>query len=213
VKTDDLVSLLAAGIDPVRPGGLTRHALVAVVAGLAAAIAVTMGTVGLRPGIADDLPLPMFWAREAFCAWLSVFGFVVLTRLARPGGRPGLAPAAIIGAFVMVWLAGAVTLYSAPEPERAGLIFGRTASACPFLIAMISTPLFVAFVWLMRSMAPTRLRIAGAAAGFASGAAGALVYTLHCPELAAPFLGIWYVVGMLIPTAVGAALGPRLLRW
>jgi hypothetical protein len=62
-------------------------------------------------------------------------------------------------------------------------------------------------------MAPTRLRIAGAAAGFAAGAAGALVYTLHCPEMAAPFLGIWYVLGMLIPTAVGAALGPSLLRW
>jgi pimeloyl-ACP methyl ester carboxylesterase len=55
--------------------------------------------------------------------------------------------------------------------------------------------------------------IAGAAAGFAAGAAGALVYTLHCPEMTAPFLGIWYVLGMLIPTAVGAELGPSLLRW
>jgi hypothetical protein len=39
------------------------------------------------------------------------------------------------------------------------------------------------------------------------------VYTLHCPEMTAPFLGIWYVLGMLIPTAVGAELGPSLLRW
>ena len=44
-------------------------------------------------------------------------------------------------------------------------------------------------------------------------AIGALAYTLHCPELAAPFLAIWYVLGMLIPTAFGAWLGPRLLRW
>jgi hypothetical protein len=62
-------------------------------------------------------------------------------------------------------------------------------------------------------MAPTRLRLAGAAGGLAAGAAGALVYTLHCPELAAPFLASWYVLGMLIPTAAGALLGPRLLRW
>jgi hypothetical protein len=40
-----------------------------------------------------------------------------------------------------------------------------------------------------------------------------LVYALHCPELAAPFLAIWYLLGMLIPTAIGAWLGPRPLRW
>ena len=65
----------------------------------------------------------------------------------------------------------------------------------------------------MKGLAPTRLRLAGAAAGFAAGAIGALVYTLHCPELDAPFLAVWYVSGMLIPTVVGAFVGPRLLRW
>jgi len=45
------------------------------------------------------------------------------------------------------------------------------------------------------------------------GAVGALVYSVHCPEQAAPFIGFWYLLGMLIPTAVGALLGPRLLRW
>jgi len=46
-----------------------------------------------------------------------------------------------------------------------------------------------------------------------AGALGALVYALHCPETATPFLAVWYVVGMAIPTALGAILGPRLLRW
>ena len=62
-------------------------------------------------------------------------------------------------------------------------------------------------------MAPTHLRRAGALAGFASGASAALVYALHCPELAAPFIGTWYVLGMLIPTLAGALLGERLFRW
>jgi hypothetical protein len=39
------------------------------------------------------------------------------------------------------------------------------------------------------------------------------VYALHCPELAAPFLAVWYVLGMAIPVLVGAALGRWLLRW
>ncbi|WP_413771553.1 NrsF family protein [Stutzerimonas stutzeri] len=38
-------------------------------------------------------------------------------------------------------------------------------------------------------------------------------YSLHCPEMSVAFWAVWYVLGMLIPTAVGATLGPRLLRW
>jgi hypothetical protein len=84
---------------------------------------------------------------------------------------------------------------------------------CPFLIALVAAPLFLAFVWVLKDLAPTRLRWAGAGAGFAAGAMGALTYSLHCPELAAPFIGVWYLLGMLIPTAIGASLGRRLLRW
>jgi len=65
----------------------------------------------------------------------------------------------------------------------------------------------------MRGLAPTRPAQAGGAAGLLAGAAGAAVYALHCPEMAAPFLGIWYVLGMAIPALLGAVLGPRLLRW
>jgi hypothetical protein len=53
----------------------------------------------------------------------------------------------------------------------------------------------------------------GAAAGLLSGAAASLVYALHCPELGAPFLVLWYPLGMLIPAAAGAIAGPALLRW
>ncbi|WP_436295950.1 MULTISPECIES: NrsF family protein [unclassified Variovorax] len=46
-----------------------------------------------------------------------------------------------------------------------------------------------------------------------AGGAGAAVYALHCPELAASFLAIWYVAGMTLPVLAGAAIGHRLLRW
>jgi hypothetical protein len=73
--------------------------------------------------------------------------------------------------------------------------------------------LFGAVLWAMKGLAPTRLALAGAMAGLLSGAGGALVYALYCPEMAAPFIGVWYLLGMLIPTALGALLGPRLLHW
>jgi len=74
-------------------------------------------------------------------------------------------------------------------------------------------PVFAATLWAMKGLAPTRPALAGAAAGLLAGAMAALVYALHCPEMEAPFIGVWYVVGMLIPAAAGALLGPLVLRW
>ena len=78
---------------------------------------------------------------------------------------------------------------------------------------MLSLPLLAAALHILRGRAPTRLRLAGAAAGFAAGGAAAVVYCLHCPEMSPAFVGFWYLLGVLIPTALGAALGPRALAW
>jgi len=65
----------------------------------------------------------------------------------------------------------------------------------------------------MRAWAPTRLRLTGAAAGFAAGAIAAVVYCLHCPEMSEVFVGAWYLLGILLPAALGALIGPRALAW
>lgn len=64
-----------------------------------------------------------------------------------------------------------------------------------------------------RGRRPTRLALAGAAAGLLAGTVGIAVYALYCPEMDAPFLAIWYVLGMSVPVAAGALAGPLLLRW
>ena len=90
---------------------------------------------------------------------------------------------------------------------------GRTWKYCLLGIPTLAVPVFVATLWVVKGLAPTRLSLAGAAAGLLAGAVAALVYALHCPEMEAPFLGVWYVAGMLIPAAAGALLGPLVLRW
>jgi hypothetical protein len=112
-----------------------------------------------------------------------------------------------------MWLLALLALSGAGVSEREALVFGTTWRACAFNIALLSLPLFAALLWAMKGLAPTRLALAGATAGLLSGAAAALIYSLHCPELGAPFLGIWYPLGMLIPAAAGAIVGPRVLRW
>ncbi len=90
---------------------------------------------------------------------------------------------------------------------------GHSARVCPWMITATAAPMFVALFWALRGLAPTRPRLAGAGAGLAAGGLGAAIYSLHCPEVGAPFVAIWYTLGILTPCAVGALLGPRLLRW
>jgi hypothetical protein len=78
---------------------------------------------------------------------------------------------------------------------------------------ILSVPLFGALLWAIKGFAPTRLALVAAAAGFLAGAGGALICALHCPEMAAPVLDIWHVLGMLIPAAIGAVIGPWTLPW
>lgn len=93
------------------------------------------------------------------------------------------------------------------------MVLGNTWRTCPINIAVLSIPAFVTVFWAMRGLAPTRLRLAGAASGLLAGSLATLIYSLHCPEMSVAFWAVWYVLGMLVPTVIGALLGPRLLRW
>jgi hypothetical protein len=213
VKTDDLVSLLATGLEPVDPGRAGRRLVAAWAAGIVVSVLLLVGILRLNVALTREFLIPMFWARAAYCASLALVALVALRRLGRPGARLGLVTVGLALPVVAMWLSATVVLVNALPPDRIPLMLGHTAYACPWLIAFLAAPLFIALLWAMRGVAPTHLRLAGAATGLAAGAGGALVYTLHCPELAPPFLALWYLLGMLIPAALGVSLGPRLLRW
>jgi hypothetical protein len=114
---------------------------------------------------------------------------------------------------VAVWLLAAFALASASAPERSTLILGHSWGACLVNISFLAAPVLVAMLWAAQRAAPTRPALAGAAVGLTAGALGAAVYALHCDEMAAPFLGTWYLLGMTIPALLGACVGIRLLRW
>jgi hypothetical protein len=213
VKTDELIAMLARGADPVVPGAAQYRFVAALGWGAFGTTLLMALMLGVRADLADAARLPMFWVKLAFPAALSAGALVAVLRLSRPGARLGRAPAAIAAPVVAMWLLAAAALLGAAPAERGELILGFSAASCPFVIALLSLPLFVATLWAVKGLAPTRLALAGGAAGLLAGAGGALVYALYCPEMAAPFIGIWYLLGMLIPAAAGAALGPRLLRW
>ena len=213
MRTDDLVTMLATGAGVVRPNQAARRYAAALVSGALGAALLMLVVLGPRPNLGAAMLLPMFWVKLAFAAGLAAASLLAALRLSRPGMPLAWVPGALAAPVLAIWLLAAFVLASADATRRAGLFFGETWNSCPLLIAILSAPAFVAVVWAMKGLAPTRLRLAGAAAGLLSGAMGTLMYSLHCPEMAAPFIGFWYLLGMLIPAAAGALLGPRLLRW
>ncbi|OGB24875.1 MAG: hypothetical protein A3I66_13810 [Burkholderiales bacterium RIFCSPLOWO2_02_FULL_57_36] len=213
MNTDDLVSLLAKSAGPVESDTVTRRFAIALGWGMFGSTLAMAITLGVRPDISDVLLLPMFWVKLMFPALVAIIALYAAIRLAQPGVRLGRAPAMLGALAAVVWALGMFALLNAAPAERRSMIFGDTWMDCLVGVPLLSIPVFIAAVWAMKGLAPTRLRLAGGAAGLLAGAVSATVYALHCPELEVPFIAIWYVIGMSIPAVAGALIGHRLLRW
>ena len=213
MKTDDLVTMLATSAGPVVPGATARRYATALAWGAFGSVLIMALLLGVRPDLRQAALLPMFWIKLAFPLSLAAAALAASTRLSRPGVRLGCIPVALAVPVLMVWMMAAWGLFVAAPDERVAMVVGNTWNLCPIFVAIVSVPSFIAAMWAMSGLAPTRLTLSGAAAGLLAGAIGAAAYAVHCDEMQAPFLAVWYVLGMLIPAAVGAVLGPRLLRW
>ncbi|SEC33473.1 hypothetical protein SAMN02787142_1214 [Burkholderia sp. WP9] len=213
MKTDDFISLLATGVAPVDRRALTKRFGLAVLIGAAGATLIMAVVLGIRRDLAEVAVTPIFWAKIALPLCVMIGSLWMSTRLARPGVRTGGSGWLIAAPVAAVWLAGAYVLMAAPGEARLAVVLGKTWRVCPFNIAMLSIPGFIAVFWALKGLAPTRLALTGAAGGLLAGSTATLAYCLHCPEMGIPFWGAWYVLGMLLPAVVGAVLGPRLLRW
>jgi hypothetical protein len=213
MKTDDVISMLATGVAPVDRRVLAKRFSIAILFGAVGATVIVALLLGVRRDLAAVAATPIFWAKISLPLCLILGSLWLSTRLARPGAATGASGWLIVTPVVVVWLAGLYVLMAAPADLRLALVLGRTWRVCPLNIAMISVPGFISVFWALRGLAPTRLAFAGAAGGLLAGSTAALAYCLHCPEMGIPFWGVWYLLGMLVPTVVGAVLGPRLLRW
>ncbi len=213
MKTDDLINMLASGPDVGVAPRPARSAMLPLLGGLLASTIIMLVFLGLRPDLRDAVMLPAFWIKLVFSAALAWAGWLAARRLSAPGARTAWLPLWVGAPVLLIWCVAAATLLQAAPEVRAALFWGSTWRYCPLLITLMSLPVFAAALHVMRGLAPTRLRLAGAASGLASGAAAAAVYCLHCPEMSPVFVGFWYLLGMLIPTTLGALIGPRVLAW
>jgi len=213
VKTDDLISMLATGDSRVAgPTAGQRYAMAGGLGAIGAAVLMLV-LLQLRHDLLQALSLPMFWVKIGFVVSLAGASLFAVLRLSRPGTSLDGVTLILALPVLTIWAIAAYSLIDADPGERSRLFFGDTWAVCPLLIALLSAPVYLGIFRVMQDMAPTRPRVAGFAAGLLSGAIAATVYCLHCPEMGAPFVGFWYLLGMLIPALIGTWQGNTRLRW
>jgi hypothetical protein len=212
-KTDDIIDSLVGDLKPVPRHALEKRFAIGILPALAVSLVLMLAVLGPRIDMAEALMLPVFWIKSAYNALLAIAALLTAYHLARPDGSRGRffqVAAAIVATMAVIAM---IQLMVSPVETYRKLIIGSSALHCPLLIFLFALPVFAGNVWVLRSGAPTALRLTGFIAGIAAGAAGAWVYSWFCTENGMPFVLIWYSLGILLVGILGSLLGPRLLRW
>ncbi len=213
MDTGDLIRRLSDDVAPVRRNAVGRRLAIGLLLGALVSAVCALLLLGIRP----DLMLAMrgisFWMKWGYTISLTLIAFVLAVQLARPDSNMLRWRWLLVIPVVPLAVMGAVELSRVPTSHWLHMLLGHSWASCPWHVLLLAIPIFVGLLWSFRRLAPTRLRAAGAAAGLAAGAFSATIYCLHCPEVSAVFVLTWYSLGIVLASALGALVGPRLLRW
>lgn len=211
MKTSALIDVLANGAGAAPKAVAARRIVPAALLGALAATGLALAIIGPvndLPAIAVALSIKLVYALAfaAAAGWLAA-------RLARPAARFNGATIAVGVVMVGMALVGLAALGATAAGERSAYLLGHSWATCPWAVLGLSLPALFATFHALRGLAPTRPRIAGLAAGLLAGAVGAFGYAFSCLETSTTFIALWYTLGIVMAGALGAALGPRWLRW
>jgi hypothetical protein len=217
MKTSDLVAALARDAGAVPRGVVLRRVLLAALLGAGVSVAWALAWWGAIPNALYAQPGP--WMKLAYAGVLSMAALTLARQLACPlyvtrGPRSVRSMALLALATVgVVMVVGWLWWSGTPEPQRDMAVVGKSWTKCPPRILLMGLPTLAALFFVVRGFAPTRPMAAGLACGLSAGAVGAAAYALTCGETSPTFIALWYTAGIALVAMLGAALGPRLLRW
>lgn len=211
MKTDEFIDLLATNAGPAPRTVAAKRLAPAVALGFAASAAVALALLGPIPATLYATAAP--WLKFAYAGALAAVAAWLATRLGRPVPRLRGPALAVLAVLVAVAVVGVGALLATPVGARAAALLGHSFLVCPLNVFVLSLPALAAILRALRGLAPTRLRAAGLGAGLLAGALGAFGYAFTCTELSPAFVAVWYTLGIALTAGLGAALGPRVLRW
>ncbi|WP_445192383.1 DUF1109 domain-containing protein [Sphingomonas sp. Tas61C01] len=213
MNMETLIASLAADLKPVARRAMGRRLLTGILGGGVATLLLIAITLGFRHDLGLAMRGAAFWVKWAYTISLGIGALILVRRLGRPEPVKLRRFWPLIIPFAVLAIVSAAEMAHVPTGDWLAMWLGKTWKKCPWLVLMLSAPIFVGLLWSFRRLAPTRLAAAGGAAGLAAGCWAATLYCLHCPEVSALFVLTWYTLGIGLAAAAGALLGPRLLRW
>jgi hypothetical protein len=166
---------------------------------------------GLRSDIVQVRADPRFLFKFVSTLSLGVPALFLARRAVRPEASLPLAwlllaPLVMAGAII-------VELISVPSLQWMTRLVGSNAIVCLVSIPMLSLPLLMAGLMVLRSGAPTNPKLAGLIVGLMAGGFGATLYAAHCTDDSPLFGMTWYTLAIAIVALIGTAAGQRLLKW
>jgi hypothetical protein len=211
MKTEEFIAFLAKGSGAEPAPDLSHKLFWALsIAGLLS-LTLAFAIIGAQPVEAFMTPTP--WMKFAYTVSLTAAATFLTIRLARPIANRRV-PSVCLGLVLLAMLAyGAYHLAIAPEEAKRQTLFGQTSLLCPWLVLLVSLPGLFVLQIALRTFGPVKLSQAGFACGLLAGAIGATAYALACPEDSPTFVAVWYTLGIVLTSAVGAISGRWLLRW
>ena len=207
MKTSELIQSLSTDLQPTSQRAVLGRIVLGLAVGAIASTLIMLFWLGVRPDIGAAVQTGMFWVKFGYAMLLGLALMFALDRLSRPAVKVGSAAVAAAVPVMLMFAMGALRLALAAPGDRLALLMGSSSDVCPWRIFVIGLPILAGAVWAVRGLAPTRLTIAGLAAGGCAGAFSAVIYGFHCDETAAPFVALWYTLGM------AAVAARRALRW
>jgi hypothetical protein len=208
MKTEDLIAKLALEPPP-RAKGATGPFAACVVAGLLIAGAIVAFNFGVRPDFASAGTAIALKSAFGAAAALAILPALIL--LCQPNIKVGVAALAAAVLLGLSVLAAVADLVSAHSLSGLGLPMG--VPECLERVPLLAAPMAAMMFFAVRSMAPTRLTLAGAAIGAFSGSVAIIAYAWFCRMDTVAYVAAWYAGAIVICAALGAAVGSRALRW
>lgn len=213
MKTDDLIKALAADARSVEPP-IARTLAVAVGVGALLSLVAFLATLGPRPDFAEVASTSVrFVFKFVVTLSLAIPAFLLVRSLSRPDFEPhkrlwwlALGPGLLL-------LGIALEMASVPSDTWHARMMGHNSFYCMTVIPLLSLAPFVAVLYALKSGAPAHPAVAGAVGGILSAGIAATLYASHCTDDSPMFVALWYPVGFVLMTVLGALIGSRFLRW
>ncbi len=200
----------ATPVTPLEPPSIrvTRWAISS--AGLAL---VGASLLGIRADVAAQLVDGWFLARVAATLAIALTAAALAFFSSVPGVEPSRGARALPFAMCIVWGAMLIEAIAATQSPADTFFRVRPHLSCVLLIAGIGLPSGAMLVRMLRHAAPLQPRWAGAFAGLASLALGALGAQFVCTNDAAAHHLVWHFIPVALLTLTSVAAGPSLFHW